>query len=189
LHVTKEDTKMVRRFSGSLLVAAQGIAAQGCSDDTPAGGTTDAAVDAGATSDATATGDAGSDTASIPGDGGAEAGGGKGFALGLNAAGGNIGVSNVQLLVPLIVGWAGLGLAAGGSPTPDVCLQNAGLMWLPFIAVAVIGAALFMNNLASARSNFRDQLVITRRKHTWIMSILYIATLGSFVGYSAAFPF
>src|SRR5258708_81469 len=30
----------------------------------------------------------------------------KGFALGLNAAGGNIGVSTVQLLVPLIVGWS-----------------------------------------------------------------------------------
>jgi NNP family nitrate/nitrite transporter-like MFS transporter len=65
----------------------------------------------------------------------------KGFALGLNAAGGNIGVSNVQLLVPMIVGWAGLGLAAGGSPTPGLYLQNAGLMWLPFIAVAAIGTS------------------------------------------------
>jgi NNP family nitrate/nitrite transporter-like MFS transporter len=112
----------------------------------------------------------------------------KGFALGLNAAGGNIGVSNVQLLVPLIVGWGALGMASGGSPTPGLYLQNAGLMWLPFIAIAAIGAALFMNNLHSARSNFRDQVVITKRKHTWIMSILYIATFGSFVGYSAAFP-
>jgi hypothetical protein len=43
----------------------------------------------------------------------------KGFALGLNAAGGNIGVSNVQLLVPLIIGWSALygavlGLAIAG---------------------------------------------------------------------------
>ena len=34
----------------------------------------------------------------------------KGFALGLNAAGGNIGVSTVQLLVPLIIGWSWVNL-------------------------------------------------------------------------------
>ena len=45
-----------------------------------------------------------------------------------------------------------------------------------------------MNNLSSARSNFKDQLVIARRKHTWIMAWLYIGTFGSFIGYSAAFP-
>src|SRR5439155_1960015 len=112
----------------------------------------------------------------------------KGFALGLNAAGGNMGVSTVQLVVPLIVGWAALGKATGGSPTPGVYLQNAGLMWIPLILIAAIGAALFMDNLTSARANLRDQFVITKRKHTWIMSFIYIGTFGSFVGYSAAFP-
>jgi NNP family nitrate/nitrite transporter-like MFS transporter len=113
----------------------------------------------------------------------------KGFALGLNAAGGNIGVSTVQLLIPLLIGsaWVNLHLGApqGGS---GLYLQNAGLVWLPFIALAVFGAYRYMNNLTSARSTFRDQLVIARRKHTWIMSWLYIGTFGSFIGYSAAFP-
>jgi NNP family nitrate/nitrite transporter-like MFS transporter len=104
----------------------------------------------------------------------------KGFALGLNAAGGNIGVSQVQLLVPIVIG---LG-AAGG-----VRLENAGLMFLPFIALASLGAAFFMNNLTSARSNFADQVAIAGRSHTWIMAFLYIGTFGSFVGYSFAFPF
>ncbi len=45
-----------------------------------------------------------------------------------------------------------------------------------------------MNNLTSARSTFKDQLVIVKRKHTWIMSYIYIGTFGSFIGYSAAFP-
>jgi NNP family nitrate/nitrite transporter-like MFS transporter len=45
-----------------------------------------------------------------------------------------------------------------------------------------------MNNLATAKSSFRDQLAITRRKHTWVMAWLYIGTFGSFIGYSAAFP-
>jgi MFS transporter, NNP family, nitrate/nitrite transporter len=104
----------------------------------------------------------------------------KGFALGLNAAGGNIGVSNVQLLVPIIIG---IGAAGGG-----IRLQNAGLMWLPLIAVAALGAFFFMDNLTSARSNFKDQIAVTKRSHTWVMAFLYIGTFGSFVGYSAAFP-
>jgi NNP family nitrate/nitrite transporter-like MFS transporter len=45
-----------------------------------------------------------------------------------------------------------------------------------------------MNNLTDARSTFRDQLVIVKRKHTWVMSYIYIGTFGSFIGYSAAFP-
>jgi NNP family nitrate/nitrite transporter-like MFS transporter len=101
----------------------------------------------------------------------------KGLALGLNAAGGNIGVSIVQLLVPMvIVTRAGLHLA------------NAGLMWLVPIVVAAVGAFLFMDNLSTARSNFRDQLTVARSKHTWVIAVLYIGTFGSFVGYSAAFP-
>jgi NNP family nitrate/nitrite transporter-like MFS transporter len=111
----------------------------------------------------------------------------KGFALGLNAAGGNIGVSTVQLLVPLIVGWSWVNLG-GLEPKAGLYLSNAGLMWLPFIAIAAFGAWRFMNNLSSARSNLNDQLVIARRKHTWIMAWLYIGTFGSFIGYSAAFP-
>src|SRR5207302_3561283 len=67
-------------------------------------------------------------------------------------------------------------------------LQNAGLMWILPLTVAVIGAFLFMNNLTSARSTFKDQLVIVKRKHTWVMSYIYIGTFGSFIGYSAAFP-
>jgi len=113
----------------------------------------------------------------------------KGFALGLNAAGGNIGVSTVQLLVPLALTSPLLSLGLG---TPrgagHLYLQNAGLFWLPLIAIAVVGAALFMNNLTSARSNFKDQLAAVKHKQTWIMAWLYIGTFGSFIGYSAAFP-
>jgi NNP family nitrate/nitrite transporter-like MFS transporter len=74
-------------------------------------------------------------------------------------------------------------------PGPDgIYLTNAGLMWLLPLAIAVLGAALFMNNLTSARSSFREALAIVGRKHTWIMSYIYIGTFGSFIGYSAAFP-
>lgn len=100
----------------------------------------------------------------------------KGWALGLNAAGGNIGVSTVQLVVPILIG-------AGAASLP-----RAGWMWVPAIAVAALGAALWMDNLAPARSSFREQLAVMRRKHAWIVSWLYVGTFGSFVGYAAAFP-
>ena len=112
----------------------------------------------------------------------------KGWALGLNAAGGNIGVSTVQLLVPILMGFGIISLYQATPTASGVYLQNAGLMWLVPLVIAVSGAVLFMNNLSSARSTFKDQLVIVRRKHTWIMSYLYIGTFGSFIGYSAAFP-
>jgi MFS transporter, NNP family, nitrate/nitrite transporter len=112
----------------------------------------------------------------------------KGWALGLNAAGGNIGVSGVQLLTPLLLG-TGLVSLYLATPTADgLYLQNAGLMWILPLAIAVVGAFLFMNNLTSARSSFKDQFAIVTRKHTWVMSYIYIGTFGSFIGYSAAFP-
>ena len=104
----------------------------------------------------------------------------KGLALGLNAAGGNIGVSSVQLLAPMVV-------TIGATATrPN--LENIGLMWLPLIAVATWGAAFYMDNLSTAKSNFADQVAVAKNKQTWVMSFLYIGTFGSFVGYSAAFP-
>ncbi|MGE3782430.1 MAG: MFS transporter [Alphaproteobacteria bacterium] len=112
----------------------------------------------------------------------------KGWALGLNAAGGNIGVSFVQLLTPILMGTGLFTLYLTEPPASGLYLQNAGLMWLLPLAVAVIGACLFMNNLTDARAPVKDQLVIIRRKHTWVMSYIYIGTFGSFIGYSAAFP-
>lgn len=61
-------------------------------------------------------------------------------------------------------------------------------MWLLPLAIAVYGAIFYMNYLVTARSTFKDQLAIVGRKHTWIMSFIYIGTFGSFIGYSAAFP-
>jgi NNP family nitrate/nitrite transporter-like MFS transporter len=75
------------------------------------------------------------------------------------------------------------------TPGPGgVYIQNAGLMWLLPLAIAVVCAYRYMNNLTDAKSSFKDQLIIVRRKHTWVMSWIYIGTFGSFIGYSAAFP-
>lgn len=111
----------------------------------------------------------------------------KGWGLGLNAAGGNIGVSSVQLLTPILMGFGLINLYQA-TPVAGIYIQNAGLMWLLPLVIAMFGAIFFMNNLTTARSTFKDQLAIVGRKHTWIMSYIYIGTFGSFIGYSAAFP-
>ncbi|WP_117211594.1 MFS transporter [Allorhizocola rhizosphaerae] len=97
----------------------------------------------------------------------------KGTALGFNAAGGNVGISTMQLFVPLV-------LSAG--------LVYGGLMWVPLVITSAICAYFFMNNLSVAKAPFRAQFATVKRAHTWIMSFLYIGTFGSFLGYSAAFP-
>jgi len=112
----------------------------------------------------------------------------KGWALGLNAASGNLGVAIVQLVTPALLGFGFISLYLT-KPTPDgLYLQNAGLMWIVPLTIAVIGVYLFMDNLTVATASFKDQFVIVKRKHTWVMSYIYIGTFGSFIGYSAAFP-
>ena len=110
----------------------------------------------------------------------------KGWALGLNAAGGNIGVAAVQFVVPAIVGLGVLGL--GAATATHLELRNAGLVWVPFIVAASICAFLFMDNLAVTRARLREQAAVLRRRDTWVMSWLYVGTFGTFIGYSAAMP-
>jgi len=100
----------------------------------------------------------------------------KGWALGLNAGGGNLGVPVIQLVGLLV-------LATAGATHPRIVL----LAYLPFIVIAAVGAALLMDNLSTARNQPRAMRVATREAHTWILSFLYIGTFGSFIGFGFAF--
>jgi MFS transporter, NNP family, nitrate/nitrite transporter len=111
----------------------------------------------------------------------------KGFALGLNAAGGNLGVAVAQLLVPLVL-VIGVPAAAVRLPEHEVHLAYAGLMWIPAIVVAALGAWLYMDSLTQARADTRAYAAAARHPQTWVMSLLYIGTFGSFIGYSFALP-
>ncbi|GAX91399.1 NarK family nitrate/nitrite MFS transporter [Effusibacillus lacus] len=119
----------------------------------------------------------------------------KGTALGLNAGLGNLGVSVTQFLVPIVI-TAGIFGALGGEPqvittagsTKQVWLQNAAYVWVIPIVLTTLAAMLGMNNLSSAQASIKEQLVIFKRKHMWIMTFLYTMCFGSFIGYSAAFP-
>jgi len=111
----------------------------------------------------------------------------KGLALGLNAAGGNLGVAVAQLVVPLVI-IVGVPAAAVKVMPHEVHLAYAGLMWLPAIAIAVILAWCCMDSLTQAKSDTRSYLACLRQRHTWIVSLLYIGTFGSFIGFSFALP-
>ena len=119
----------------------------------------------------------------------------KGNALALNAGLGNLGVSVVQFVIPLVItagvfGWLGGDpqTATEGGKTTQLWLQNAGFVWVPFIAIATIAAWFGMNDIEAMKASFADQAVIFKRKHNWVMCLLYTGTFGSFIGYSAAFP-
>ncbi|MEU4167504.1 nitrate/nitrite transporter [Streptomyces sp. NPDC026665] len=98
----------------------------------------------------------------------------KGWALGLNAGGGNIGVPVIQLVALAVIG------AAGG---PRVLLG----IYIPLVVVAAVLAGLFMDNLTTVKNDTGAALDAAKDPHTWIMAFLYIGTFGSFIGYAFAF--
>jgi NNP family nitrate/nitrite transporter-like MFS transporter len=120
----------------------------------------------------------------------------KGSALGLNAGLGNLGVSVVQFLTPLVVGVGVFGVFAGAPQVvldqdgdlAHVWMQNAAFVWVPWIVLAAVLAWLFMNDIADAKASFAAQAAIFRRQHTWLMCFLYLGTFGSFIGFAAGFP-
>ncbi|MGW6733317.1 MFS transporter [Streptomyces sp. NPDC055013] len=98
----------------------------------------------------------------------------KGWALGLNAGGGNIGVPVVQLVGLAVIG------ASGG---PRLLLG----IYIPFIVLAAALAWLKMDSISSVKNDTGAAKDAVKDAHTWIMSFLYIGTFGSFIGYSFAF--
>lgn len=103
----------------------------------------------------------------------------KGWALGLNAAGGNIGVSVAQIVVPIAITLGAVG---------TLNLQLAGWIWIPFILLSIWGAYKFMDNVSNAKADFAGSAAALREPHLWIMSVLYLGTFGSFIGFAAVFP-
>ena len=103
----------------------------------------------------------------------------KGYALGLNAAGGNLGASVAQLVVPIAI-------TLGAVGTLNISL--AGWIWVPFILVAMWGASKYMDNITNAKADFAGSLAAIKEPHMWIMALLYIGTFGSFIGFASVFP-
>ncbi|WIM88745.1 nitrate/nitrite transporter [Candidatus Mycobacterium wuenschmannii] len=100
----------------------------------------------------------------------------KGIALGINAGGGNIGVPAVQLVGLLVI-------ATAGNRQPYwVCG-----FYVAALVVAAVGAARCMDNLDVVSVDVDAMRAALRSRHTWLVSLLYIGTFGSFIGFSFAF--
>ncbi len=100
----------------------------------------------------------------------------KGWALALNAGGGNLGVPVIQLVGLLVI-------ATVGDQQPYwVCA-----VYLVLLAVTGIGAARYMDNLQQYRIEMGTLRAVLAEPHTWVIALLYIGTFGSFIGFSFAF--
>jgi NNP family nitrate/nitrite transporter-like MFS transporter len=194
----------------------------------------------------------------------------QGTALGINAGLGNLGVTTMQIVIPLVMtmslfgsfggepmtlvkdsGWI-FGKIAAGTPT---WIQNAGLAWLLSLVPLSIICFFGMNNLITVspaiggtipaflkitwlytlsfvptfaglylylpkptglgllnmwvamplivismlllmkltafgtmKEGIAKQFAIFRNKHTWALTLLYMVTFGSFIGFSMALP-
>lgn len=111
----------------------------------------------------------------------------KGWALGLNAAGGNLGVATAQLFIPLLI-IVGVPSAAVKLAKHPVHLAYAGWAWVPLVLAAALMAWRRMDSLSVARGQTSSYRAAAAEPHTWSLSLLYIGTFGSFIGFSFALP-
>ncbi len=124
-----------------------------------------------------------------------------GTALGVNVGFGNLGASMAQFLVPAIITAGVLGAYAGdpmlfkaiNPQTKEVTKefmmwpQNAAYVWL--IPTLVVSALVFLGmKNHPARGAFVEQMQIVKLKHTWVTTILYTMTFGTFAGFAASTP-
>ncbi|WP_147652622.1 MFS transporter [Vulcaniibacterium gelatinicum] len=124
-----------------------------------------------------------------------------GTALGVNVGIGNLGTSVAQFLVPAVITAGVFGAYAGDPMTFNVTdpktqevlkqvpmwPQNAAYVWLiPTIVLSLL--VLFGMKNHPARGDFVEQMKVVKLKHTWIQTILYTLTFGTFSGMAAATP-
>ena len=100
----------------------------------------------------------------------------KGWALGLNAGGGNLGVATIQV-VGLVV------IALVGNRSPEWVIG----VYLVLLAVAAVGAAMFMDNLPKQPIDVRSMREVAVDRDGIVLSLLYVGTFGSFIGFGFAF--
>jgi len=124
-----------------------------------------------------------------------------GTALGVTIGFGNLGASTAQFLVPVVIA-AGIFGASAGDPltftvfkpgTQEVLRQaamwpqNAAYIWLiPTLIIALL--VFFGMKNHPARGDFAEQFQVLKLKHTWVQTILYTMTFGTFSGFAASTP-
>ncbi|MFA9555842.1 MFS transporter [Evansella sp. AB-rgal1] len=116
----------------------------------------------------------------------------KGTANGINVGIGNLGVSVVQLVAPLIIGVGFIGAYTGGAQImadgTELYIQNAAFIWVIPIIASFLITLFLMDEVPSIKPSISTQLQVLKMKHMWVMTWLYVMCFGSFIGFAAAFP-
>lgn len=108
------------------------------------------------------------------------------------------GMNNLKIATPSLGDYAGefgkiiLLLIFGSIGTAVAAYLLIGLhvsMWI-VLPVAVIVTLFLMKFFSPGelKTNLNKQFAILENKHTWVMTIIYTMTFGSFIGYAASFP-
>lgn len=107
----------------------------------------------------------------------------QGYALGMNAGIGNLGVAVMQKLIPFVVGFSLFGVI-GTSPTGAEGLagvQNAGWIWVPLIAVSAIAAFFGMNNVVTGTPSMPNTVQGIGKTAIMIFLGLIAASIGGYL--------
>lgn len=114
----------------------------------------------------------------------------SGTALGLQAGIGNLGMSIIQLVGPMLMGFSLFGLTwMSPQQTADgasIWVSNAAIFFVPWCIVAAILSFTLLRDVP-IKANIRQQLDIFSNANTWYMTVLYVMTFGLFSGLSAVF--
>lgn len=108
----------------------------------------------------------------------------QGYALGMNAGLGNLGVAVMQKTIPFVVSFSLFGGTVGAIATakgaPFEGLQNAAWIWVPLIAFSALLAFFRMNNVSTGTPSLPNTI-------TGVSKTLYMVVLGLFAAGVGAF--
>lgn len=113
----------------------------------------------------------------------------QGTALGIQAGIGNLGMSVIQLVGPLLMGFSLFGMtwvAPQAGASGPIHVHNAAIFFVPWTIVAAILAFTLLKDVP-VKANIRQQLDIFSNSNTWIMTAMYVMTFGIFSGFAAQF--
>ena len=113
----------------------------------------------------------------------------QGTALGIQSGIGNLGMSVIQLVGPLLMGFGLFGMtwvAPQAGASGPIHVHNAAIFFVPWTIVAAILAFTLLKDVP-VKANIRQQLDIFSNSNTWVMTAMYVMTFGIFSGFAAQF--
>lgn len=114
----------------------------------------------------------------------------RGTALGINAGIGNLGVSIIFLMAPIVMGMTVFAPLVGSPQTLNdgtiIFLQNTCYVGIIQILITLGLIVKYMDNLPLPKQSPASMMSVFTNKHTWLMTWIYTCGFGSFIGFSVA---